>query len=90
MCLWKYLVLLPVKVTSCLHNVKQGPELINALSACNRPVPLIAHLFARMQHIYECLGSYTKDEARIKEFKDRRINEIVDAGLGAAADDLTE
>ena len=43
-----------------------------------------------MQHIYECLGSYTKDEARIKEFKDRRINEIVDAGLGAAADELTE
>lgn len=37
------------------------------------------------QAIYECLGRYTKDEARVKAFKERRIDEIVEAGVGAAA-----
>ena len=47
--------------------------------------PLCDHGPIALQKIYECLGVYTKDEARMKEFKDKRFQEIVDAGVGAAA-----
>lgn len=40
----------------------------------------------RLQAIGECVAPFSKDAARMQAFKDARIAEIVEKGIGAAAD----
>jgi hypothetical protein len=47
-------------------------------------------VLVRSQAIGECLAPYSKDVARMKAFKDARIAEIVEKGIGAAADPKEE